>query len=195
MGQHFFSVVPARRLPGGQNETIRALLSKEGRLCAVCNWLRQRRWIAIASLTVLFTSLGCGGGQTGPKRYPVTGTVTREGIDVDAGNILFIPKEGGGPAAGAIIKAGKYKFTSQDGVPAGNYKVEIIQEPLRDPDFKGKKNEAPLLPDDRFKGKMPPKGWVKEAEVVEGHTAPIDFEISETDAGETQPGKVQRRGG
>lgn len=159
----------------------------------MCIRLELRRWLCIASVLVIFTSLGCG-KQTGPKRYPVTGTVTREGIDVDSGNILFLPKSGG-PAAGAIIKNGKYKFTAQDGVPAGSYKVEITQEPLRDPDYKGKKNEAPLLKDDRFKGKMPPKGWVKEAEVVDGQTDPIDFEISETDGGEATPGAPRRRGG
>lgn len=153
----------------------------------------KQRLLVIAAVIVLST-IGCG-GQTGPKRYPVTGTVTREGIDVDAGNILFIPKDGGGPAAGAMIKDGKYKFTSQDGLPVGNYKVEITQEPLRDPDFKGKKNEAPQLEDTRFTGKMPPKGWVKEAEVVDGHTDPIDFEISETDVGESPAGANKRRGG
>jgi hypothetical protein len=136
----------------------------------------------------MFIALGCGGGPSGPKRYPISGTVTREGIPVDSGNIIFIPK-GNGVAAAAIIKDGKYRFTAKDGVPAGSYKVQITQDPLRDPNFKGKKNEAPLLEDTRFKGKMPPNGWVKEAEVSEGHSDPIDFEISETDVGESESGR------
>jgi hypothetical protein len=143
--------------------------------------------MALVSLFATFASLGCGGGPSGPKRYPISGTVKREGIPVDSGSIMFNPTDKG-VAAAALIKDGKYRFTAKDGVPAGNYKVQIIQDPLRDPNFKGKKNEAPLLEDTRFKGKMPPKGWVKEAKVSNGQTDPINFEISETDVGESESG-------
>lgn len=150
--------------------------------------IRSGRKMGIVILLLLpaFAALGCGGGQTGPKRYAISGTVTREGIDVDSGSIMFVPESQGGIASAALIKDGKYRFTSKDGLPAGAYKVVIIQDPLRDPNYKGKKNEAPRLEDTRFKGKMPPNGWVKEAEVMENHSGSIDFEISETDGGEEQ---------
>lgn len=127
------------------------------------------RWLRIVCCCLLLGMLaGCGGAPEGPTRVPVTGTVKREGHLVDEGSIIFRSQAGGGGpdvSAAAEIKSGQYIFSEQDGPPPGKYKVEIVAFPRYDPTYVGKRNEAPILPDDRFKNKMPVNGWVKEAEV------------------------------
>jgi len=137
-----------------------------------------KRLIPIVVVLPIFASVGCGGGPQGPKRYAISGVVKREGIDVDAGSINFVPT-GSGVSTSVRFEKGKYQFTSKDGVPAGKYKVNILQDPLRDPTYKGKMTDAPVLEDTRFKGKMPPGGWNMEATVAEGQKDPINFEIPE----------------
>lgn len=142
--------------------------------------LSQRRRLAFAAVVlVLWVSPGCFGQAKGPKRLAVSGTVTREGIPVDEGSIVFIPEGGPEISSGATIKDGKYAFTEENGLPAGKYKVQIVQVPLRDPNYVGKRVDAPLLEDNRFKNKMPIHGWTKEAVVAEDQQAPIDFHIDE----------------
>jgi hypothetical protein len=124
---------------------------------------------------------GCAGGPDGPERIRVSGTVKREGIPVDDGSIVFrsISAAGGTDVSAATsIRSGHYGFTDEDGPPAGKYKVEIVMYPKYDPSYVGKKNEAPILPDDRFKKKMPVNGWVKEAEISGSEELPvIDFDV------------------
>jgi len=119
--------------------------------------------------------MGCGAAPTGPDRFPINGTVTREGIPIDDGTVMFSPTVGGPAVSGLIIK-GEYKFSEQDGVPAGKYKVNIMAKPLRDPTYVGKKNDATVLKDDRFKKEAPPKGWDQEAE-VSSSTTKLDFAV------------------
>jgi hypothetical protein len=132
-------------------------------------------------LLLLSILSGCGGAPDGPERIRVSGTVKREGIPVDDGSIVFrsVAAAGGVDVSAATqITDGHYGFTDEDGPPAGKYKVEIVQRPLRDPNYVGKKVDAPLLKDDRFKKPMPPNGWVKEADVTDGEEAPIlDFDV------------------
>ncbi|WP_010584528.1 hypothetical protein [Schlesneria paludicola] len=129
-----------------------------------------------ASMIGLISLPGCGGGPAGPKREAVSGTVTREGVDVDSGTVTFEP-QGGGPAATASITDGKYKLDTKTGPVAGKQKVIIVQNALRDFKEGVPKKEAALMPDTRFKKKMPPTGWVKEAEIQAGQKEPIDFHI------------------
>lgn len=120
---------------------------------------------------------GCGGGPKGPKRYAISGAVTREGFPMDEGNIMLTPTSQG-MAVSTEIKNGEYKFNDEDGPPEGKYKAVIIAYPKYDPTFKGKKNEAPILPDDRFKKKMPAKGWTQEIEVKGGTESKQKIDIS-----------------
>ncbi|MDB5338811.1 MAG: hypothetical protein JWN70_4430 [Planctomycetaceae bacterium] len=128
-------------------------------------------------ILVLVAIAGCGGTTSGPEREAVSGTVTREGIPVDNGTILFKPT-GGGPAASTSVKDGKYAFDKQNGPVAGRQQVEIVQFPLRAEVPPGTpKKDAPVLPETRFKKPMPASGWVQEAEIIAGHDAPLDFKI------------------
>lgn len=142
------------------------------------SWLGNRRRLLTAGLLVSLLAAGCPGSGDGPKRIAISGKVTREGIPVDDGSIQFIPQ--GGPTkigVGTQILNGQYSFDGQEGPPAGKYKVQITQAPLRDPTFKGRKNDAPLIEDTRFKKTMPPEGWTFDAEVKADQQTPIDFAI------------------
>ncbi|GAG42912.1 unnamed protein product [marine sediment metagenome] len=56
--------------------------------------------------------VGCG--DSGPKRYPVTGEVTWEGQPLPDGDILFTPVDGGVPDAGKVID-GKFEMQAVAG--------------------------------------------------------------------------------
>lgn len=142
------------------------------------NWMGpRRRWLA-AGLLVSLLAAGCPSSNDGPKRIPISGKVTREGIPMDDGSIMFVPQGGpSGIGVGGQIVNGQYTFEGQDGPPAGKYKVQITQAPLRDPTFKGRKNDAPLIEDTRFKKEMPTDGWTFDTEVKADQKTPIDFAI------------------
>lgn len=118
---------------------------------------------------------GCGSAPTGPQRFAINGTVTREGIPIDDGTITFTPSVSGPAVLGQIV-SGEYSFSEEDGVPAGKYAVVIMAKPLRDPSYVGKKNDAPILVDERFKKEVPPGGWKQEAEVSADSTK-LDFAV------------------
>lgn len=78
---------------------------------------------AILGGASLLVVLGCG-GQDGPPRATVTGTVTVDGVPLHEGSISFIPTGGTlGPVAGGIIKDGAYQI--DDSVCVGTNRVEI----------------------------------------------------------------------
>ena len=73
--------------------------------------------VAVALATIL--AVGC---DTGPTMGVVSGTITIDGEVAPVGSsITFIPTEGAGPTAGAMVEEGKY--TAE--VPVGTSKVEI----------------------------------------------------------------------
>jgi hypothetical protein len=120
---------------------------------------------------------GCGDREASVSREAVSGTVMREGILVDSGTILFKPTSGG-TAASTSITDGSYRFDKKNGPVAGTQKVEIVQFALRGDVPPGTpKKDAPVLPETRFKKKMPAAGWVLDAEVTAGHDEPLDFQI------------------
>ncbi|MEZ6033446.1 MAG: hypothetical protein R3C17_10160 [Planctomycetaceae bacterium] len=131
-------------------------------------------FLALSALTLTGVA-GCGSAPTGPQRFAISGTVTREGIPIDDGSIMFSPAAGGPAVMGQIV-SGEYRFSEEDGVPAGKYAVNIIAKPLRDPSFTFKKNEAPIVKDDRFKREAPVEGWNQEAEVSATSTK-LDFAV------------------
>jgi len=147
----------------------------------VSRWIADWRHLVAVGVLLLPAVSGCTGGTEGPERIPVSGTVTREGHPIDDGSIVFRSQAAAGGvdvSAATSIANGQYSFTDEDGPPVGKYKVEIVAYPNYDPSYVGKKNEAPILPDDRFKNKMPPEGWVKDADVTATEEAPvIDFSV------------------
>lgn len=130
------------------------------------------------TLLISLLAVGCGGERPGLKRVPISGKVTREGHPIDSGTILMAPASGG-PGISGQITNGEYRFTLEDGPPAGKYKVTISAEPNYDKTFKGRRNEAPILPDDRFKKKMPKEGWKQDAEVSGDPKQTIDFAVDQ----------------
>ena len=72
----------------------------------------------VIAIALLFSILGCG--DSGPKKYPVTGNVTWEGQPLADGDIVLEPTDGGVPDHGKIV-AGKIDMEAT----AGPKKVSI----------------------------------------------------------------------
>ena len=133
-------------------------------------------FLALSALTLTGVA-GCGEAPTGPKRFAISGKVTREGLPIDDGTISFAPAVSGPAVMGQIV-AGEYSFSEADGVPAGKYSVTIFANPRRDPSFVGPKHDAPILPDDRFKKEVPEGGWKDEAEITPDSTE-LNFAVEQ----------------
>jgi hypothetical protein len=68
---------------------------------------------------------GCGGDR-GPERIIVSGTVTYNGKPVPEATIEFIPVQTSSmPVSGAVVANGRYKVDNKGGVPVGTHKVII----------------------------------------------------------------------
>ena len=83
-------------------------------------WMTTRRaGLAAGLLSALALAAGCGpGAGTGE----VSGTVTVDGRPAPPGSsITFVPADGKGPTAGALIEDGKYTAR----VPVGPSKVQV----------------------------------------------------------------------
>ncbi|MFI4874485.1 MAG: hypothetical protein ACIALR_04080 [Blastopirellula sp. JB062] len=70
---------------------------------------------------------GCAEQQDLERRV-VTGRVTYQGIEIESGEIRFIPVQKG-PVSAARILNGAYEVTHQGGVMLGSARVEIIATP------------------------------------------------------------------
>ena len=89
----------------------------------VLNMLRHS--IVLMLLALALCHAGCG-GDAGPKRIAVTGTVTLDDSPLIAGQIRLIPKEPStGPGVMAEIAGGIFVFTDQTGPVVGEHRVEI----------------------------------------------------------------------
>lgn len=81
----------------------------------ICFGFRISRFgfLQVALLLFLIATLaGCG--DSGPKRYDVSGEVTWEGAPLGDGDILLKPTDGGVPDHGKIV-AGKFNFRATAG--------------------------------------------------------------------------------
>jgi hypothetical protein len=68
---------------------------------------------------------GCGGDR-GPQRVLVSGTVSYNGTPVAEGRIRFTPVASSPtPVSGAYIVNGRYKIDCHGGVPIGTHKIQI----------------------------------------------------------------------
>jgi hypothetical protein len=104
--------------------------------------------MAILPLPILVHTTGCG--ESGPKVYHVSGSVSYEGQPVPAGTVLFQPDASqgcNGPAGLASIHGGEYDTAKEDGkgVVGGPHLIRIVG-------LDGKPAEmapegAPLFPD------------------------------------------------
>ncbi|MDB5313462.1 MAG: hypothetical protein JWO38_7664 [Gemmataceae bacterium] len=87
-------------------------------------------------LTLPFFLIGCSGADAVPDLHPLTGTVSRDGVPVTSGGLLFEPDAGGRPGlvvnaavrgdgtfAAQVVWAGREGSEVKPGVPAGRYKV------------------------------------------------------------------------
>ncbi|MCA9205406.1 MAG: hypothetical protein KDA59_20280 [Planctomycetales bacterium] len=72
--------------------------------------------------------IGCG-GDSGPTRYEVSGTVTYQGQPVPKGFVTFSPdtsQGNSGPGGGAEIVDGHYETAAGKGVIGGPHQVRIV---------------------------------------------------------------------
>jgi len=96
---------------------------------------------------------GCG--DSGPKRYAVSGEVKWRDKPLDHGGIVFLPEESSlGSSGGAVIKDGRYSIAAKGGLLAGRYKVMVTSaDPSKAPDPEALPGPAGPLPKDRINPK------------------------------------------
>lgn len=81
----------------------------------------NHRFLSLAVVAILFGALaGCG--PTGPKLYPVAGTVTWNGQPLPEGDIVFAPASPGEVEDAGKVVAGKFAFQARPGAK----KVKIM---------------------------------------------------------------------
>jgi hypothetical protein len=61
---------------------------------------------------------GCGGGDTGPTTYPVSGKVTVDGEPLAEGNIIFRDAAGKATSGAGMIEQGAFTFETVPGKKA-----------------------------------------------------------------------------
>lgn len=74
---------------------------------------------------VLITLVAAFAGCNSDNRRAVSGEVSLDGEPVSGGSIVFLPATGDGSKGAAEIVDGKYAIPSEQGLPPGNYRVEI----------------------------------------------------------------------
>jgi hypothetical protein len=79
--------------------------------------------LPLLSCFVATALAGCG--ASGPRREHVLGEVTLNGQSLPTGRIRFIPADDGKIQASAGIQQGKFELPTDEGLPAGDYRVEI----------------------------------------------------------------------
>lgn len=88
-------------------------------------------------LLALAVVVGCSSETASPvKTYPASGKVTLNGRPLEGATVNFIPADGKGSSVGTTDKDGMYKLTtyrSDDGAPAGQYKVSIVKYDAANP--------------------------------------------------------------
>ncbi len=83
--------------------------------------VRSQKWVLWLSLGLIAVTIGCGGGDSGPVRFHVSGKVTFDGKPVKFGSIQFEPDVGNkGPQGFAEIRDGSFDTRKRgDGVIPG----------------------------------------------------------------------------
>ena len=100
---------------------------------------------SVAGLLICISFSGCG-GDGGPPRYGLSGTVSYEGNPVPFGWIVFAPENG--PGATANIEDGKYTTPDDFGTVGGVHAIEVVAfdgVAVADPDAEGGMNTSGKL--------------------------------------------------
>jgi hypothetical protein len=82
--------------------------------------MNMRTAIALSGLALAMALTGCG--PSGPKLYPVSGTVTYNGMPLPEGHIIFMPTSAGEVEDADKIKDGRFAFLARP----GSKKVKIL---------------------------------------------------------------------
>ena len=69
---------------------------------------------------------GCNGGGDKYDRLPFSGTVTLDGLPLESGYVIFMPKSGQPTQSTGIISGGKFEVPKKAGTVAGKYAVAIF---------------------------------------------------------------------
>ena len=118
-----------------------------------------RNMVPMALTALLLVLAGCSGGNDGPARFPIAGSVNFDGKPVMDGEIFFQPDESAGnsgPASVAPIKNSEYSLPAELGLVGGPYLVkitayEVPKNPTGPMGFRG----PPLFPDYSSKVEFP----------------------------------------
>jgi len=71
---------------------------------------------------------GCSGGNKGPARAPVQGTITLDGQPLQNALVRFVPQAPTtGPAAMTSVEEGKFELPLKYGPLVGSHRVEIVR--------------------------------------------------------------------
>src|SRR5437899_5735855 len=109
---------------------------------------------------------GCG--DSGPKRYAVSGEVKWRDQPLDHGGVILLPDDSSlGSIGGAVIKDGRYSIPAKSGLLAGRYKVMVTSaDPSKAPDPEALPGPAGPLPKDRISPKYNSAQTILFAEVT-----------------------------
>ncbi len=110
------------------------------------------RWTAGFASVVFYRSIflvliavlsGCG--DSGPKKYPISGVVSYNGRPLPTGTVMFVPEEGGPPAVSTIGADGSYRLEAV----AGRHRVGVTAVPPPPPGANetNYRPQQPLIPD------------------------------------------------
>lgn len=147
-----------------------------------------------ASCLVCSLALTLGCGDSGPKLYPVSGTVKLDGTAKPKLLITFTPVGGGGIAVGQTNDKGEYSLrtNARTGALEGQHKVSIttMNEPAAAPKVQGNApsgsaeymNQANIRPQEfKIPKELIPAKYNKNSELVRDVDATnrvIDFDLS-----------------
>ncbi len=82
---------------------------------------RQRQTQAFPLVLLLIMSVGCG-GQSGPERASLKGTVSLDGEPMGGGVVTFQSPKG---AWGTTIQKGEFAMSGDEGLPVGDYTIRF----------------------------------------------------------------------
>lgn len=94
------------------------------------------RGLALLSLGLMITAIGCGGGGTNPGIVPAKGIVTLDGAAANGVTVTFVPQEGVSGRGGIATTDAEGRFSARsghdEGILPGEYRVVFEQNVLAD---------------------------------------------------------------
>lgn len=141
---------------------------------------RSRRAIVLLAAMLVLSPLGCdGNGKGKPDTVSISGKVAyANGKPLTAGTIVFNPSvEGEVAPLAAIQPDGSFVFSSENGIPPGEYRVSLATPEGETAPAEGEKGEskASSFPVPVKYLQAETSGWT--ATVKESDNAPFSFTI------------------